>query len=97
LTTRSFSRCFDRVATDIRRRIKNYGASQEPAALLDGITFAARAKRVNSDLLVCSAGEYFSEHKWGLGLAKETLTDRLTDLSLNDLDEDALEGIDLDA
>lgn len=82
---------------DITRRVRNYCAATEPAALLDGLKFAARADDIAMDLMHGDCRSISDPAwTWSLHHAKTTLTNRLAGTSFDDADDDTLDGIDLD-
>jgi hypothetical protein len=86
------------VVRDVNRRTRIYGDAREPAALLDGIKFAARAKRIHADGFAGYTSPNVRERqgclawKWGIGAARDTLTKLLTETSFDDV----VDGVDLD-
>jgi hypothetical protein len=82
-------RLFAIVCRDITRRIRLYSAAHEPAAVLDGLKFAAAAHEIGSDVM-------HGVYPYSLYSARDTLTRRLSCCSFDDTDDDVLDGVDLD-
>jgi hypothetical protein len=93
LTNDELIRLFGIVSRDITRRTRVYGGARQPAALLDGIKFVERARKIVMEVMHGGAGA--RDWIWSLYNARNTLTERLTNLSFDD--GDVLEGVDLDA
>jgi hypothetical protein len=84
------------VCRDVTRRFRNYGEQSSPSALLDGLKFAKRVDAVTGELRHGSGMYVGQSWEWSLFHVQETLTRRLAESSFDRLDDEALDGVDLD-